>query len=82
MQNYPNPFNPVTTISFALPKNSKVSLTVYDILGRKMDVLADGYKEPGSYEVMFNAKNYASGVYVYRLTTDNILLSKKMLYLK
>ena len=82
MQNYPNPFNPVTTINFALPKNSKVNLTVYDILGRKMAVLADDYKDPGSYEVVFNAKNYASGVYVYRLTTDNILLSKKMLYLK
>ena len=82
MQNYPNPFNPVTTISFALPKNSKVNLTVYDILGRKMAVLADGYKEAGNYLFTFNAAGYASGVYVYRLTTDNIVLSKKMLYLK
>ncbi len=82
LQNYPNPFNPQTKIGYALPKKAHVNLTVFDILGRKIITLVDGYKDAGSYEVVFNAKNYASGVYVYRLTTDNIVLSKKMLYLK
>jgi len=82
MQNYPNPFNPVTKISFAIPKKAKVNLSVYDILGRQITTLADDYKEPGSYEYRFDASSYASGVYVYRLTTDNFVVSKKMLYLK
>ncbi|MBZ0198495.1 MAG: right-handed parallel beta-helix repeat-containing protein [Ignavibacteriaceae bacterium] len=82
MQNYPNPFNPVTTISFALPKKAKVNLSVFDILGRKIITLADDYKEAGNYEVIFNARQYASGVYVYRLTTDETVTSKKMIYLK
>jgi len=82
MQNYPNPFNPVTKISFAIPKKAKVNLSVYDILGRQIATLADDYKEPGRYEYRFDASSYASGVYVYRLTTDNFVVSKKMLYLK
>lgn len=82
LQNYPNPFNPQTKIGYALPKKAKVNLAVYDILGRKIITLVDDYKEPGSYEVVFDASTYASGVYVYRLTTDNYVASRKMLYLK
>jgi len=82
LQNYPNPFNPQTKIGYALPKKAKVNLAVYDILGRKIITLVDDYKEPGSYEVVFDASTYASGVYMYRLTTENYVLSRKMLYLK
>ena len=81
-QNYPNPFNPVTKISFAIPKKAKVNLTVYDILGRKIATLADGYKEPGRYEYTFDASSYASGVYLYRLITESFVVSRKMLLLK
>ncbi len=81
-QNYPNPFNPVTKITFAIPIKAKVNLAVYDILGRQIATLADDYKEPGRYEYTFDASSFASGVYVYRLTKDNFVVSKKMLYLK
>ena len=81
-QNYPNPFNPSTTIKYSIVKSGNVKLAVYDILGREVLVLVDGVKEPGFYEVNFNASIVSSGVYFYRLVTENYVSSKKMLLLK
>jgi len=69
-QNYPNPFNPVTKINFSLPVNAKVTLKIYDILGREMNVLFNQYTSAGAYIVEFNAVNYSSGVYFYRLEAE------------
>ncbi|MCL4279593.1 MAG: T9SS type A sorting domain-containing protein, partial [Ignavibacteriaceae bacterium] len=81
-QNYPNPFNPSTVISYQLPVISKVLLKVYDILGSEVVTLVNAEQQPGYYEVQFNAMNYASGMYVYRLQADNYLSVKKMLVVK
>src|SRR5207302_4378468 len=66
-QNYPNPFNPATTIRYDLPRQSRVSLRVYTILGQELVNLVDDVQEAGEHSVRFNASNYASGVYFYRL---------------
>lgn len=66
-QNYLNPFNPTTTIRYALPTTSRVSLKVYDVLGREVASLVDEEKAAGEYKVQLDANNVASGVYFYRL---------------
>lgn len=66
--NFPNPFNPSTTISYQLPADSKVSLKIYDLLGREVATLLDNQTKPaGYYEQQWNASHYASGMYIYRL---------------
>jgi hypothetical protein len=69
-QNFPNPFNPTTTIRYQLPKESKVSLLIYDILGREVCSLADEVKPPGFYEAVFEANALASGVYFCRMEAE------------
>lgn len=81
-QNYPNPFNPSTNISFQLPENSAVSLKVYDMVGREVAVLIDGQKSAGSHTVTFDASALPSGVYFYRLATEQGSLSRKMTLIK
>ncbi len=87
-QNYPNPFNPTTTIRFSLPVKEKISLTIYDMLGRKVRTLIDAQNySKGSYQVVWNGTNdygekVASGNYIYRLTFGNFQISKKMTLLK
>jgi hypothetical protein len=81
-QNYPNPFNPTTKITYGIPSTMKVSLVVYNILGQQMITLVDQTQNPGNYEVVFNGANLASGVYFYRLITGNLVLTKKMMFLK
>ncbi|MDR3666719.1 MAG: T9SS type A sorting domain-containing protein [Ignavibacteriaceae bacterium] len=82
-QNYPNPFNPSTIISFTLPEKSRVSLKVYDILGRVVDVLADGVMDSGIHKINFNGNKLASGIYFYSLSTDKgNIISRKMVLLK
>ena len=81
-QNYPNPFNPSTTISFDLPYNSKVSLVIYDALGRKVTELISGELNAGSHSVKWNAGNHSSGVYFYRLQTESFSQTKKLILLK
>jgi hypothetical protein len=80
--NYPNPFNPVTTISFTIPEQAQVKLTVYDILGNVVDVLSDGVKNSGTYNIQWNAKNYSSGVYFYKLSVGKFIQTRKMILLK
>ncbi len=81
-QNYPNPFNPETEIKFQIPQNGRVSLKVYDILGREVAVLINDYREMGKYSVSFNASKYASGVYFYRIEVNDFVSTKKMMLLK
>ncbi|MEO6695293.1 MAG: T9SS type A sorting domain-containing protein, partial [Ignavibacteria bacterium] len=81
-QNYPNPFNPVTNIKFALPTSGNISLKIYDQLGKEVSTLTDGFKNAGTYEVNFDAANLTSGVYFYKLVTNDITLTKKMLLVK
>lgn len=68
LQNYPNPFNPTTAIRFSIPRAGFVSLKVYDVLGREVRTLVNEVRNPGSYEVRFDAAGLPSGVYFYRLT--------------
>lgn len=81
-QNYPNPFNPATTIMYDLPKISKVSLIVYNLLGQEVARLVDNMQQAGTYKVTFDASRLASGVYFYRLVTQNQTAIRKMLMLK
>jgi hypothetical protein len=81
-QNYPNPFNPSTSIRFNIPKQSNAKLVVYDVVGREVAVLVSEMKKPGTYEAIFNAENYASGVYFYRLEAGDFTDVKKMVLIK
>jgi hypothetical protein len=86
-QNYPNPFNPSTIISYELAKDSRLSLKIYDILGREVMMLADESQPAGYYQKTLNAQRLASGVYIYRLiATDDQnnhhVFQKKMVMLK
>lgn len=81
-QNYPNPFNPSTVIRYQLPEYSNVTLKVYDILGNEMVTLVNQYKSPGKHEIEWNASEFASGVYYYRLQTDNYSSIKKLILLR
>jgi hypothetical protein len=80
--NYPNPFNPSTTIAYQLPRQSHVTLKVYDVLGREVATLVNGIEEPGNKTVSFNAGNLPSGVYYYRLQAGNYIETKKLVLLK
>lgn len=81
-QNYPNPFNPTTEISYSLPRQSRVTLMVYDILGRVVEALVDEVRPAGQYTVEWNAARHPSGVYSYRLQAGNFVETKKMLLLR
>jgi hypothetical protein len=81
-QNYPNPFNPETRICYQVPETKQISLKVYDILGREVMTLVDGKQEAGYYEIKFNGRNLSSGIYIYRLTGENVNLVKKMVFIK
>jgi len=81
-QNYPNPFNPSTNIQFTTAESGNVNLTVYDMLGREVKTLVNGYINSGVHSVSFNAKNLSSGIYIYRLKTNDKVMSKKMTLLK
>jgi hypothetical protein len=77
-QNYPNPFNPVTDIGFTIPSPQRVRLAVYDITGRRVRVLTDGFLPAGRHRATFEAEGLASGVYLYRLETRDRVVTKKM----
>ena len=91
-QNYPNPFNPATKIKFTIPSSvnsqslspsgSNVSLKVFDMLGRELATLVNEELTPGSYEIDFEAKGFASGVYFYRLEAGSFTSTKKMILLR
>lgn len=81
-QNFPNPFNPVTEIKFSIPEQSFVKLVVYDINGNEVATLVNTQKSPGNYNVSFDASNFASGIYFYKLTAGNFENTKKMALVK
>lgn len=81
-QNYPNPFNPSTRITFSLPEASDVKLTVYSITGQEITTLAEGVHASGTYEVLFDARHLASGMYLYKLQTKDFVQTRLMSLLK
>lgn len=82
LQNFPNPFNPITKIKYQIPKESKITLKVFDILGKEVAQLVDDYRNTGSYEVNFDASSLPSGVYLYKLQAGNFTQTRKMVFLK
>lgn len=82
LTNYPNPFNPSTTINYQLPESGYVTIKVYDMLGKEIATLVNESKNAGSYNVHFDASKLTSGVYVYTITANNFIQSKKMLLVK
>ena len=83
-QNYPNPFNPATKIKFAIPFGyaSQTVLSVYDILGREVEVLVNEQLRPGTYEVDWEASSFPSRVYFYTITSGTFKETRKMVLLK
>ncbi len=81
-QNYPNPFNPSTKIKYSVPQNGLVSIIVYDLTGQVVATLLNEVKEAGNYELNFNAAGLSSGVYFYKMISENFTQVKKMSILK
>lgn len=81
-QNYPNPFNPATTIQFAIPQSGNVELVVYDMLGREIATLINEHKDTGYHEVVFDAGNLSSGVYLYRISTGSFVETRRLTLIK
>jgi hypothetical protein len=81
-QNYPNPFNPKTNIEFDIAESQNVKISVYDILGVEKEILLNGYLNAGKHKIVFDGLNYSSGVYLYKIVTDNYSQTKKLLLLK
>jgi hypothetical protein len=82
-QNYPNPFNPTTTISFILAEDGRVSLKVYDMLGREIAILVNEYRQAGiEHSVSFDASKLSSGMYIYRLQSGSNVITKKLTLVK
>jgi photosystem II stability/assembly factor-like uncharacterized protein len=81
-QNYPNPFNASTTIRFTLKQSYSLTLKIYDLMGREVETLVNGYRQPGEYCIKWSNENVPSGIYLYRLQCDNYSETKKMIILR
>jgi hypothetical protein len=77
-ENYPNPFNAATTISFDIPFENKVTLSIYNMLGQRIENLVDGWLSAGHHAVNWDASTYSSGVYFYRLQYGDYISTRKM----
>jgi flagellar hook assembly protein FlgD len=87
LQNYPNPFNPSTTIKIEIPESSHVKLEIYNIEGQEIITLADSHYRAGIYEILWNGRDknnlqVVSGMYFCRVSSDEHIISNKMLLLK
>jgi hypothetical protein len=82
LANAPNPFNPSTSIRFTLPERQRITLDVFDALGRRVATLLDEERNAGRYAIPFDANGLATGVYIYRLVTPDKMLTGKMLLLR
>ena len=81
-QNYPNPFNPETTIKYSVPKAGLVKISVYDLNGKLINLVTEGYHTIGNYTETVNLSDFSSGAYIYELSTDEITISGKMVLIK
>jgi hypothetical protein len=81
-QNYPNPFNPSTTINFSVLESSNVRLALYDVTGKEINVLVDGFKNAGNYSINFSAGGLSSGIYYYRIYMNGFSQTHKMILMK
>jgi len=81
-QNFPNPFNPSTTIHYKLPRDTFVTLQVFDVVGRLVKTLVNGNQASGRHEVTFDAGNLSSAVYICRLQAGDCQIARKMVLLK
>jgi len=81
-QNFPNPFNPLTTIRYQIPEPAHVTIIVYDVLGNEIEIIVKEEQHGGSYEIDFDGSALTSGIYYYRIITDNFSQTKKMILLK
>lgn len=78
LQNYPNPFSSSTTIYYTISAASPVELTIFNLLGRKIEAIEAGDKAPGSYSLEWNAKNFPEGIYLLQLRTNDQVITKKI----
>lgn len=81
-QNYPNPFNPSTSFTYSLKQSGDVQISIYDASGKEIKSLVNGYRNAGNYLVRLNAADFASGIYFYRIVTNNFTMTNKMVLLK
>jgi hypothetical protein len=81
-QNYPNPFNPETVIEYRLPFKGKVTLSIYNILGDEVAVLVQGQQDAGTHRILFDGSDLPSGIYLYRLKTNDTMETRRMILLK
>ncbi|MEJ2103517.1 MAG: aryl-sulfate sulfotransferase [Ignavibacteriaceae bacterium] len=81
-QNFPNPFNPTTTIRYSIPESGIVTLKIYNLLGEELTTLVNDYKNAGSYQVRFDAKNLSSGIYYYQIESGNFIQVRKMVLVR
>jgi hypothetical protein len=81
-QNYPNPFNPTTTINYELPITHDVNLSVYNLQGQRVATLVNEQQRAGSYQVKWDASNFASGIYYYQIITGEFQAVRKMILLR
>ena len=81
-QNYPNPFNPSTTINYEMPSSGKVSIKIFNVMGKEVGTLADEYQSAGVHEVKFQNASLPSGAYFYRLQAGDYVRIKKMVLMK
>ncbi len=81
-QNYPNPFNPTTTIQYDLVKSGNVLIKIYNLLGEEIKSLVNQYQNSGKYKIVFNSFNLPSGIYLYRILTNDFSYSRKMIVIK
>jgi hypothetical protein len=82
LQNFPNPFNPSTTINFSIPEASLVSLKVFNSLGQEIETLVSKELNAGNYKYDWDAKNFSSGIYFYKMQAGDFIVTKKMILLK
>jgi hypothetical protein len=81
-QNYPNPFNPVTKIEYQIPFESKVKIIIYDVEGKVVKILLNEQKSPGTYEIVWDASEFSSGVYFFKLSAGSFVETRKMILTK
>ncbi len=81
-QNYPNPFNPITTVNYGVSRKELVQISVFDVSGKEILKLNEGFKNPGIYSVTFEGTDLPSGVYFYKITAGKFAKSKKMMLMK